>query len=153
MEFAAGSVERVEHTEGGLHVTASDGTTRFARALVAATGLRDELPEIPGLAERWGVTVLHCPYCHGWEVRDQHLGVLSTSPMSLHQAELIRQWSDRVTVFTAGLGDIAPETARRLRSRGIHLESAPVVEVLGDGTAITAAVSYTHLTLPTRCSV
>lgn len=138
VEFATGSVERVEHTQGGLHITTADGTVRFARALVAATGLRDELPEIPGLAERWGVTVLHCPYCHGWEVRDQHLGVLTTSPMGMHQAELIRQWSDHVTVFTAGLSDVTPETEQRLRARGIHLEPAPVTEILGDGTAIAA---------------
>lgn len=138
VEFAAGSVTQVEHTQGGLHVTTADGATRFTRALVVATGLRDELPEIPGLAERWGVTVLHCPYCHGWEVRDQHLGVLTTSPMGLHQAELIRQWSDRVTVFTHGLGTLAPETEQRLRARGVQLEPAPVAEILGDGTAIAA---------------
>ena len=112
VQFASASVEQVERRPGGLQVTASDGATRFTRALVVATGLRDELPGIPGLAERWGVTVLHCPYCHGWEVRDQHLGVLTTSPTGLHQAELIRQWSDRVTVFTPGLGEMAPETER-----------------------------------------
>lgn len=138
VEFTAESVTQVEHTQGGLLITTSDGTTRFARALIAATGLRDELPDIPGLAERWGVTVLHCPYCHGWEVRNQHLGVLTTSPMGLHQAELVRQWSDRVTVFTAGLGDLAPETAQRLRSRSIQLEPAPVAEIRGDGTTIAA---------------
>ncbi|MGB4777927.1 FAD-dependent oxidoreductase [Microbacterium sp.] len=138
VEFAAGTVELVERMPHGVRVIDSDGTLRFARALIAATGLRDELPDIPGLAERWGVTVLHCPYCHGWEVRDQHLGVLTTSPMGLHQAELVRQWSDRVTVFTAGLGDVASETEQRLRARGIRLEPAPVTEVLGEGTAIAA---------------
>lgn len=139
VEFTAASVQQVERTQGGLHVADSDGVRRFARALVVATGLRDELPDILGLAERWGVTVLHCPYCHGWEVRDQHLGVLTTSPMGLHQAELIRQWSDRVTVFTAGLGEVAPETAQRLRARGIQLEPEAVAEILGEGTAIAAA--------------
>lgn len=138
VEFTTGSIERLEHAESGLHVTTSDGTTRYARALIAATGLRDELPEVPGLAERWGITVLHCPYCHGWEVRDQHLGVLTTSPMSLHQAELIRQWSDRVTVFTHGLGEVTSDTEQRLRSRGIQLEPAAVAEILGEGTKITA---------------
>ncbi len=139
VQFVAGSVERVEHAQGGLHVTASDGALRFTRALVVATGLRDELPEIPGLAERWGITVLHCPYCHGWEVRDQHLGVLTTSPMGLHQAELVRQLSERVTVFTHGIGEVAPEVEQRLRARGIHLEPAPVAEIVGEGSAIAAA--------------
>ncbi|MGO1507642.1 MAG: NAD(P)/FAD-dependent oxidoreductase [Microbacterium sp.] len=138
VEFAEGTVELVEHSEGGLRVTIAAGGALSTRALVAATGLSDELPEIPGLAERWGTTVLHCPYCHGWEVQDQRLGVLTTSPFGLHQAELIRQWSDRVTVFTAGLGDVSPETEQRLRARGVTLEPAPVTAVLGEGTAISA---------------
>ena len=138
VEFAAGAVERVEHEEGGLRITTTDGAVRSARALVAASGLSDDLPEIPGLAERWGSTVLHCPYCHGWEVRDRRLGVLTTSPFGLHQAELIRQWSDRVTVFTAGLGALAPETEQRLRARGVELEPAPVAAILGEGDDLAA---------------
>ncbi|MFD0996851.1 thioredoxin reductase [Pseudoclavibacter chungangensis] len=72
----------------------TDGHLLRSRALVVATGLTDELPPVPGLAERWGRTVLHCPYCHGWEVRDERIGVLATSPMALHQARLVRQWSE-----------------------------------------------------------
>ncbi len=138
VEFADGAVERVEREPGGLRVVTEDGTPRSSRALIAATGLSDELPEIPGLAERWGTSVLHCPYCHGWEVRDQRLGVLTTSPIGLHQVELVRQWSDRVTVFAAGLGEVAPETERRLRARGIVLETASVAEIVGEGTAVSA---------------
>jgi len=138
VEFADGVAARVEREEDGLRVVTADGVVRTARALIAATGIGDELPGIPGLAERWGATVLHCPYCHGWEVRDQRLGVLTTSPLGLHQAELVRQWSDRVTVFTAGLGELAPEAERRLRSRGVVLEPAPVAAIVGEGTAIDA---------------
>lgn len=138
VEFADGTIERVERDQDGLRVTAHDGTTWRARALIVATGLSDELPDVPGLAERWGTTVLHCPYCHGWEVRDRRLGVLATSPLGLHQAELVRQWSDHVTVFTAGLGPITAETEQRLRARGIHLEPAPVTGILGEDTAIVA---------------
>ena len=64
-----------------------------------ATGLRDELPELPGVRERWGKDLLHCPYCHGYEVRDQPLGVLGTGPASVGQALLVRQWSDDVVFF------------------------------------------------------
>ena len=123
-----------------LVVHLSDGRRITTRALVAATGISDELPDIPGLAERWGRTVLHCPYCHGWEVRDQRLGVLATSPQSLHQAEMIRQWSPDVTVFSAELGALAPQTSHRLRSRGVVLEPSPVAEVRGEGEAISAVV-------------
>lgn len=138
VEFTGGTVAQVEREPGRLRVTTADGSVLLARALIVATGLADDLPDVPGLAERWGSTVLHCPYCHGWEVRDQHLGVLTTSPFGLHQAELVRQWSDRVTVFTAGLGPLASESERRLRARGIALESTPVAEILGEGGVIDA---------------
>ncbi|MCX6502469.1 MAG: NAD(P)/FAD-dependent oxidoreductase [Microbacterium sp.] len=138
VELIDGNLERVDRVAGGHAVMTSDGGTHQTRALIVATGLTDQLPSIPGLAERWGTSVLHCPYCHGWEVRDQHLGVLTTSPLSLHQAELVRQWSDRVTVFTAGLGPLSAETERRLRVRGIELVSEPVAEILGEGDAIRA---------------
>jgi thioredoxin reductase len=138
VEFTDGTVERVDEVEGGVTVTTTDGTVRTARGLIVATGLTDELPDIPGLAERWGRTVLHCPYCHGWEVRNRRLGVLTTSPLSLHQAQLVRQWSDDVVVFTAGLGELDEETERRLRSRGVELIPDRVVEVMGDGDAVTA---------------
>ncbi|MGJ3507409.1 NAD(P)/FAD-dependent oxidoreductase [Enemella sp. A6] len=139
VEFADGAIERVEQGPSGLRVTDDRGRVRLARTLVAATGLTDVLPDMPGLVERWGSTVLHCPYCHGWEVRDQRLGVLATSPFSLHVAELVRQLSDRVTVFTAGLAQLGDEAEQRLRSRGVQLEPAPVAEILGAGDRINAA--------------
>lgn len=136
--FVEASVQRVDDLEGGIALTLRDGRVLSARAAIVATGLTDRLPDIPGLAKRWGVSVLHCPYCHGWEVRDQRLGVLTTSPLGMHQAQLVRQWSDDLVVFAAGLGEIDAGTERRLRSRGVELVSSPVVEVVGQGTAIDA---------------
>ncbi|EXF24492.1 oxidoreductase [Nesterenkonia sp. AN1] len=130
-----------------LVVTLDSGVQLFTRTVIAASGLTDELPPIPGLAERWGKSVLHCPYCHGWEVRGQRLAVLATSPMQLHQAQLLRQWSDRLTYFHAGAGELTAETAARLRSRGVVLEPAPVKEVLGDGTRVTGVVLEDSRTL------
>jgi len=129
VEVRPGQVERADEDTDGVTVTLADGRVVRTRALVVATGLSDVLPDVPGLAEHWGTRVLHCPYCHGWEVRDQHLGVLTTSPLAMHQAELIRQWSDRVTVFTAGLGPLDEPTERRLRSRGSTLVPAAVTKV------------------------
>ncbi|MFV0430261.1 MAG: methyltransferase domain-containing protein, partial [Arachnia sp.] len=138
VEFAEGEITGTEQHADGLLITTADGHARHTRALLVATGVSDELPDIPGLAQRWGTSVLHCPYCHGWEVRDQRLGVLTTSPLGMHQAELIRQWSQAVTVFSAGLGPIEPQVEQRLRSRGLELEPAPVVAIIGEGTAIEA---------------
>ncbi|MGN6721390.1 MAG: FAD-dependent oxidoreductase [Marmoricola sp.] len=153
-----GAVERVEDREGGLLVELTDGSSAFARALVVASGLSDELPDMPGLGELWGSGVLHCPYCHGWEVRGQRLGVLGTSPMSTHQAELIRQWSDDVVYFTAAVGELESASARRLTARGVQLVDTPVVEVrseegrltgvrLSDGRDIALDALFTAATL------
>jgi thioredoxin reductase len=104
-----------------------------ATRLVLATGVRDILPDVPGLAGQRGKTVLHCPYCHGYEVAGGPLGVLATGPMSLHQAELISDWGD-VTLFANGLLEPDAEQARALEKRGIRFEQEKVAEVRGDGS-------------------
>jgi thioredoxin reductase/SAM-dependent methyltransferase len=148
VRFRAGTVSHVGEDADGVEVVLESGAALAARALVVATGITDALPDVPGLAERWGQSVLHCPYCHGWEVRDLRLGVLLTSPAGLHQASLLRQWSDRVVVFTAGAGELDAETRRGLQARGTVLEDAPVVEVLGHGSTVTAAVTADGRTIP-----
>jgi thioredoxin reductase len=79
--------------DGGRFAVHIEDQAVSARRLLVATGLRDELPDVPGLAARWGIDVLHCPYCHGWEVRDQRIGILATGPGAVHQALLFRQLS------------------------------------------------------------
>ncbi|CAM4472589.1 NAD(P)/FAD-dependent oxidoreductase [Nocardia ninae] len=93
VEFVTGVATAVSASGEGVRVEVVDSGTIHGRRLLVATGLTDDLPELPGLAERWGRDVLNCPFCHGWEVRDQIIGVLSTTPMSMHQAMLFRQWS------------------------------------------------------------
>lgn len=137
VQFVDGVVTSAEDGVAGLRVTLASGETHACRALVVATGITDELPDIPGLAERWGTSVLHCPYCHGWEVRDRHLGVIAASPAALHQVQMVRQWSDRVTLFSAAMGEVAAPDAARLRPRGIEIVNAEVIEVLGDGDRVT----------------
>ncbi|QJA00236.1 NAD(P)/FAD-dependent oxidoreductase [Leifsonia sp. PS1209] len=137
VEFLDATVDSVTDNGATVTVTLTDGRELPTRALVVATGITDELPTIPGLAERWGTTVLHCPYCHGWEVRDRRLGVLATSPMALHQAKLVRQWSDHVTFFSAAAGELAPADEARLRARGVIVVTSPIAEVLGDGPQLT----------------
>ena len=105
-EVAGYGVEIIEDKVVGdrARVRASDwpaGDVLAARRILVATGVRDELPDIPGVRERWGRDLLHCPYCHGWEVRDQPLGVLGTHPGSVQHALLVRQWSDDVGLLRA----------------------------------------------------
>jgi thioredoxin reductase/SAM-dependent methyltransferase len=137
VEIRAGSVDRVDLDDRQAVVTLPGGGIETARAVVVATGLADELPGIPGLAERWGSGVLHCPYCHGWEVRNRTLGVLLNSPLGLHQAQLVRQWSDDVVVFTAAIGAIDQAIERRFAARNVKIVAEPVLEVLGEGAEVT----------------
>ncbi len=115
---------------GGFEVRLT-GQVVQGRRLLVATGLVDELPPVPGLAERWGRTVLHCPYCHGWEVRDQAIGILGTGPLAVHAALLWRQWSADVTLFRHTAPEPAADELTRLRARGIVQETEPVAGVEG----------------------
>ena len=133
-EIVGGEVETVERDGDRFAVRVAGGGTLRARRLLVTTGLVDELPDVPGLRERWGRDVVHCPYCHGWEVRDRAIGVLATGPMSVHQALLFRQWSADVTLFTHRAPAPDPEQAERLAARGIAVVTGEVaaLEVAGD---------------------
>ncbi|WP_193101270.1 NAD(P)/FAD-dependent oxidoreductase [Burkholderia sp. Z1] len=135
IEGEARTAER--DADGRFHVTLSDGSRASADRLILATGIRDELPELPGLAERWGISVLHCPYCHGFEVSGRQLGVLATHPLSVHQAILIPDWGP-TTWFTQGVVDANEEEAALLDARDVRIERSPVVEILGDAPRIDA---------------
>jgi thioredoxin reductase len=114
----------------------SGGRTRgvLARRLLVTTGLADELPDVPGVAERWGRDVLHCPYCHGWEVRDQVIAVLASGPGAVHQALLFRQLSEDVTVLLNTAPELGGEVREQLGARGIAVVEGEVatLEVTGD---------------------
>jgi len=143
IEFIAGQIVSIWP---GFSVALADGGFLESRRLLLATGATDEFPPIPGLSERWGKDFLHCPYCHGWEVRDQALGVLGTSPGSVEHAQLIRQWSDDLIFFTHTHA-LTNEEREQLEARGIRIVDGEVrrliVEddqlrgvVLGDGRTV-----------------
>lgn len=126
-EIARYGVELVEDravdVTADFTVTLASGRTVRARRLVIATGLKDELPAVPGVAERFGRDVLHCPYCHGWEVRDRAFGVLATTPLSVHQALMVSQWSKDVTLFLHEVAeaDLSDDDVRRLAAAGVRV--------------------------------
>jgi thioredoxin reductase len=132
-QVVAGKVTTAVRDARGFTVTLADGRSVRARRLLATTGLVDELPEVPGVRERWGRDVVHCPYCHGWEVRDQAIGVLATGPGAVHQALLFRQLSDDVTYFSHAMPP-TDEQAEQLAARGIRVVEGEVasLEVVED---------------------
>jgi thioredoxin reductase len=118
----SGQVRALRVAGDGFEVDLAEWTVR-ARRVIVATGLRDELPDLPGVWERWGKDVLHCPYCHGWEVRGEPVGVLGTRPESVHQALLVRQWSDDVVFFAEALDDA---DRAKLAARGLRIVNGRV---------------------------
>ncbi|MFC8246731.1 NAD(P)/FAD-dependent oxidoreductase [Streptomyces chartreusis] len=125
--------------DGDFTVALASGRSVRARRLVVATGLRDELPDVPGVAERFGNDVLHCPYCHGWEVRDQAFGVLATTPLSVHQALMVSQWSKDVTFFLHEVAesDLSDDDLRRLAAAGVKVVPGEVAELVIEGDRLT----------------
>jgi thioredoxin reductase len=117
--------------EPGFQVRLANASQLRARRILVATGLRDELPDIPGVRERWGRDLLHCPYCHGYEVRDQPLGVLGGSPEAVQQAQLVRQWSSDLTLFPHTEA-LAPEQREHLTARGIRILEGTVARLVLD---------------------
>ncbi len=128
-----GTVMAATTVAGGFDVRLADGEAVRAQRLLVTTGLTDELPDVPGIAERWGRDVLHCPYCHGWEVRDRRIGILATGPIGVHQAQLFRQLSDQVTLLTHTGPELTGEDADALAARDITVVSGEVASlVVGD---------------------
>jgi thioredoxin reductase len=119
---------------GGFAVTLDDNRVVSARRLLVTTGLVDELPDVPGVRERWGRDVVHCPYCHGWEVRDQAVGVLASGPKAVHVALLFRQLTSDVVLFTHTAPALTDEQAEQLAARDIRVVTGVVdgLEVVDD---------------------
>ncbi len=128
--------DTVTQIEPGFVVGLASGVAISARRLLMPTGVTDDLPAIAGVRERWGRDLLHCPYCHGWEVRDQPLGVLGTHPGAVMHAQLVRQWSDDVVFFTHTTVVSAQERTQ-LDARGIRVVDGEVVGLVVEADRLT----------------
>jgi thioredoxin reductase/SAM-dependent methyltransferase len=137
VEIVSGAVTALTDQGDRIRIERVDGTVDTARAVVIASGLTDDLPAVPGLEGLWGTRVLHCPYCHGWEVAGLRLSVLATSPMSVHQIHLVRQLSDDVTAFTAGAEPLSDDVTAQFTARGIRVVRVPVDRVVSGDEALT----------------
>lgn len=137
-QVLAGTVESIQRLEDGtFRLTTAVGDSYLARRVLVTTGLVDQYPDIPGLRERWGRDVVHCPFCFGWELRDRALAVLGTSHTAVMQALMWRQWSDDVVLFQ----HIAPEPdekqSAQLAARGIPIVRGEVAAIEVDDDRVT----------------
>lgn len=118
---------------GGFAIRTVDGQSFATKRVVLATGVVDDLPDIPGLAERWGKSVFHCPYCHGYELDRGRLGVLAVGPVSMHQAMLIPEWGE-TTLFTNDTFELDARQQDELAARGVAVETTPVAAISDTAT-------------------
>jgi thioredoxin reductase len=138
VELRRGTVVSGEAADGGFVLELDDGSRESARRVLLATGMDYRYPELPGVAERWGGSVFHCPFCHGWEHRDEQLCVLDRGASGVHRALLLRLWSDDVTLMSDGPAELEGEDARRLSDAGVAIDERPVAGLVGPGGALTA---------------
>lgn len=124
------TVSKVEELEDGLRVFTLGGLEYQTKKLLLATGIKDELLPIPGFAECWGISVLHCPYCHGYEVRKEALAVLSNGEMAMDFVQLILQWSSRIQLLTNGNPILTQQELTQLEKYCIPVRSSPVQSIL-----------------------
>lgn len=122
---------------GGFIVDLDGANSVRGQRLVLATGVRDELPPLEGLAERWGKSVFHCPYCHGYELDEGRIGVLASGPLSVHQAQMLPHWG-QVTLFTNGVCPLDEAQRADLQARGVQVDETPVARLAGDATVVLA---------------
>lgn len=149
VNFIHSSVIAAGHARDGFAITLGTGEKIQARKLVLAFGVHDLLPTIPGLPERWGQSVLHCPYCHGFEFAGQRLGVLNVSPLSAHQALLISDWGP-VTFFLDGREELDAGLRVKLEARQVTLETSTVTGLEGDAADLSGVRLSDGRLVPTK---
>ncbi len=140
VELLTGTVVAADGAEDGFLVALADGGQHAARRLLLAAGMDYRAPDVPGIAERWGRSVFHCPFCHGWEVRDRPLGVLDRGANAVHRALLLRAWSDDVTVLTDGPPELDDVAIAQLVAAGVVIDGRRVAALRGPGAELTDVV-------------
>jgi thioredoxin reductase len=148
-----GLAQAVAGRRDDFTVAMAEGGRHHGRRILFATGVADQLPAIPGLSERWGRTVHHCPYCHGYELDLGRIGVIAMGAMSVHQAELLTDWGSVTFLSNASL-DLGADARRMLEDRGAAIDEMPIARVDGEADVIMAdgrRLSFAGLFTATRC--
>lgn len=127
--FQSGLATEGRKTDFGFEIVTEKGETYEGKKLIFATGLRDIMPPIPGFADCWGISVIHCPYCHGYEVRDQKTGVFASGEFAFEYAKMITNWTKNLTLFTQGESTLTKEQADKLMGKGVKIVETKLVEI------------------------
>ena len=164
VDFLSAFVTSGRKTESGFVVETESNETFAAKKLVFATGIKDGMPDIPGFAECWGISVLHCPYCHGYEVRQQKTVILANGNDAVELATLISNWTDDLTVYTNGKSTLSEQQEQKLQQHNIHINENEIEKLehrngyverilLKDGFNATVKAIYARLPFVQHSSV
>jgi thioredoxin reductase len=163
--FKTGLATRAQKLEtGGFLITTDDGETFTASKLLFATGMKDEMPPLKGFAQCWGISVLHCPYCHGYEVKHQPTGIFANGDMAYELAKLINNWTDTLTVYTNGPSTLSFEQTEKLTAKGISISTKEIAELkhqngrleailFADGSSETIKAIYARPAMKQHCDL
>ncbi|MEZ0538133.1 NAD(P)/FAD-dependent oxidoreductase [Fibrella arboris] len=138
VQFLADTVVSAAQLPGGFAVATAGGASFSARKLLLATGVADIMPDLPGFADCWGISVLHCPYCHGYEVHSQPLGVLANGEPGYEMATLIQHWSRQLTLYTNGPSTLTSAQRQTLEQLSISIVEMPIAALEHDAGQLTA---------------
>ncbi|UYQ95303.1 NAD(P)/FAD-dependent oxidoreductase [Chitinophaga horti] len=148
VQFLTDIVTDVQPSGEGFAVTTAAGKQLEAKKILFATGMKDVMPDIAGFAECWGITAVHCPYCHGYEIRGLNTGILANGDMAFEFGKLIRNWTDKLTIFTNGPSTLQPGQATKLAAKGISINEQPIAAVEHVAGVIKRIVFKDTTTLP-----
>ncbi|RZK56628.1 MAG: NAD(P)/FAD-dependent oxidoreductase [Pedobacter sp.] len=132
VNFLEGKVNKAKKTDKGFKVFTERGKTFEARKLIIATGIKDIFPEIKGFAECWGITVLHCPYCHGYEVKHENMGIIANGDAAFEFCKLILNWTKNLTLFTNGKSTLSADQTAKLASKSINIVEKEIAELVNE---------------------
>lgn len=130
VKFFDGMAVNAHQDKDGFTISTADGQSFASRKLILTTGIKDIFPTIPGFAECWGITVLHCPYCHGYEVANQPLGVIANGEMAFEFGKMIHNWSNNLILFTNGASTLNDEQTQHFKEKNIQIVSDEIAEIV-----------------------
>ncbi len=164
VSFVNGLAKRGTRTENVFSITTQNDEVFTTKKLIFATGIKDIMPAIEGFSACWGISVIHCPYCHGYEVRNEKTGILANGDIAFHYAQLIRNWTKDLTIFTNGKSTLSKEQLEKLAEHQIpvveteishikHKEGALEQVVFNDKSAIALKAVYARPDFEQHCKI
>ena len=148
IKFYSGLAIRGTKMGNGFEITTAKNDKFTARKLIFATGIKDIMPDIKGFAASWGISIIHCPYCHGYEYRNQNTGIIANGTRAFHLASLVHNLTDKITILTMGKADFNAEQLNKLNENSINIIETKISEFENDKGILKKVVFDDNTKIP-----